>query len=89
MPQRMCISCRKKGEKKSFSRIVRSPEGAIHVDVTGSAEGRGASLCKTEKCLQKALYRKGRDAVSHALQQTLSATEKKELIQSLSDIEKK
>ncbi len=44
--------------KKELVRIVRTPEGEIHLDNTGKMNGRGAYICPDLQCLQKA--RKGR-----------------------------
>ena len=44
--------------KKELVRIVRSPEGEIHLDSTGKMNGRGAYICPDLRCLQKA--KKGR-----------------------------
>ncbi len=44
--------------KKELVRIVRSPEGEIHLDSTGKMNGRGAYICPDLQCLQKA--KKGR-----------------------------
>ena len=41
-------------EKRELVRIVRDPEGAISVDLTGKKSGRGAYICKDERCLMKA-----------------------------------
>ena len=41
-------------EKRELVRIVRDPEGNISVDLTGKKSGRGAYICKDEKCLMKA-----------------------------------
>jgi len=40
--------------KKELIRIVRSPEGAISVDKTGKASGRGAYVCQSAACLDRA-----------------------------------
>ena len=45
-------------------RIVKTPEGSVHVDPSGRHPGRGAYVCVSEECL--ALARK-RDALSKAL----------------------
>ena len=44
--------------KKELVRIVRTPEGEIHLDASGKMNGRGAYICPDLQCLQKA--RKGR-----------------------------
>lgn len=52
-PQRMCIVCRKQGDKKNFIRVVRNREGEIKLDFTGKAAGRGAYLCDDAACIVK------------------------------------
>lgn len=55
VPQRTCIACREKGDKRGLIRIVRSPEGPVAIDPTGKANGRGAYLCHRPGCWRKAL----------------------------------
>lgn len=45
--------------KRELLRIVRTPEGEILFDPTGRRAGRGAYLCPSEPCLDRAL--KGRE----------------------------
>ena len=52
---RMCVSCREMQPKKELVRVVRTPEGAVILDTTGRANGRGAYLCKKSACLEKAI----------------------------------
>ena len=40
--------------KKELVRIVKSPAGAISLDLTGKKNGRGAYICKSRECLAKA-----------------------------------
>ena len=40
--------------KKELVRIVKSPEGEISLDLTGKKNGRGAYICKSRECLDKA-----------------------------------
>jgi len=40
--------------KKELIRIIRTPEGEIRLDETGRMNGRGAYLCRSCECLQKA-----------------------------------
>lgn len=58
IPQRMCIGCRQRYNKRDLVRIVRTPEGAVVVDPTGKRSGRGAYLCLQEECLAKSLKAK-------------------------------
>lgn len=53
-PMRKCTGCNEMKEKRELVRIVRDPEGAISVDLTGKKSGRGAYICKDERCLMKA-----------------------------------
>ena len=53
-PMRKCTGCNEMKEKRELVRIVRDPEGLISVDLTGKKSGRGAYICKDEKCLMKA-----------------------------------
>ena len=57
-PQRSCIGCGEKKDKKDLLRIVRSPEGEYAVDLQGRKNGRGAYLCKNLSCLEKAEKKK-------------------------------
>ena len=53
-PQRQCIGCRESKDKNELVRVVKTPEGEIRLDRTGRKNGRGAYLCDSEECLQKA-----------------------------------
>lgn len=55
IPMRMCVSCREMRPKKELLRVVRTPEGAIVLDRTGRANGRGAYLCDRLECLNRAV----------------------------------
>ena len=49
-------------------RIVRTPIGDVVADETGRAAGRGAYVCRTEACLDKAITK---GALSRALKTPL------------------
>ena len=55
IPQRKCIACSDRGEKKQLMRIVKNKEGEIFMDPTGKANGRGAYVHLSEECLEKAI----------------------------------
>ena len=55
IPQRMCVSCREKKEKKDLIRIVYNKTGELSIDINGKLEGRGAYICKDINCLEKAI----------------------------------
>lgn len=55
VPQRTCIVCRQKQDKRSLVRLVRTPEGPVLVDHSGKQNGRGAYLCQNPTCWDKVL----------------------------------
>lgn len=58
MPQRTCIGCMQKKDKKDLIRIVKNKENEIFVDKTGKKEGRGIYICDNQECLEKAIKTK-------------------------------
>ena len=58
---RRCVSCREIRHKSEFLRIVKNSSGEIALDFTGKAPGRGAYLCKNEKCAADNLKRRKLD----------------------------
>lgn len=57
-PQRTCIGCNTKKDKKDLVRIVRTQDGEIKLDRTGKLNGRGAYICDNIECLEKAMKSK-------------------------------
>lgn len=53
MPVRTCVACRAALEKGSLVRLV-ARAGAVEVDSTGRAPGRGAYICPSTACVEKA-----------------------------------
>jgi len=58
IPQRTCVACRQTRPKGELLRVVRTPTGAIVVDPMGKAAGRGAYVCRNERCPKEALRQK-------------------------------
>lgn len=54
IPLRMCAGCGEHKQKKEMVRVVKSPEGEISLDLSGRKPGRGAYICPSLECLQKA-----------------------------------
>lgn len=54
VPMRKCLGCNEMKEKKELVRVVRSKEGDISLDLTGKKSGRGAYICKSKECFEKA-----------------------------------
>lgn len=55
VPQRTCIVCRRKTDKRRLTRIVRTADGRVVMDETGKRAGRGAYLCDRVSCWEEAL----------------------------------
>ena len=58
IPMRQCLGCNEHKEKRELLRVVRDPEGNISLDSTGKKSGRGAYICKSVKCLSRAVKSK-------------------------------
>ena len=58
IPQRQCMGCRERKEKRELIRVVRAPDGGVSLDFRGKAPGRGAYICPDPMCLKKAIRSK-------------------------------
>jgi len=58
IPMRMCLGCQEMRPKKELIRVVKNKENEISLDFNGKKPGRGAYICKSISCFEKA--RKGR-----------------------------
>ena len=54
IPQRQCMGCRERKDKRSMLRVVRTTEGTVTLDFSGKLNGRGAYICPEPDCLKKA-----------------------------------
>ena len=45
--------------KKEMIRVIRTSEGEFLLDATGKKNGRGAYICPSKNCLEKAVQNKG------------------------------
>lgn len=59
VPMRKCIGCQEMKSKKEMMRILKTSEDEIILDTTGKKNGRGAYLCFSEECFEKAVKSKG------------------------------
>ena len=53
VPLRQCLGCREMKPKNELTRVVKSPEGEVTIDITGKKPGRGAYICNDPKCLKR------------------------------------
>ena len=61
IPQRQCMGCRERKNKRDMIRVVRQPDGAVSLDFSGKLNGRGAYICPDPECLKKARKAKSLD----------------------------
>ena len=54
IPQRQCMGCRERKDKKALIRVVRTADGSVSLDFSGKLNGRGAYICPDVACLSKA-----------------------------------
>ena len=78
IPQRTCMACQEKKDKRDLVRIVRSPEVEISVDLTGKKPGRGAYICPNLECLNKLIK-------SKRLERSLETAISQEIYESLKE----
>ncbi len=53
VPQRSCVACRQKFDKRDLTRLVYTVEG-LQIDPKGKQNGRGAYLCSSAGCWKRA-----------------------------------
>ena len=61
IPQRQCMGCRERKNKRELIRVVRQPDGQVSLDFGGKMNGRGAYICPSAECLKKAIRAKSLD----------------------------
>lgn len=59
VPMRKCIGCMEMKHKKEMMRILKTTDDAIVLDTTGKKNGRGAYICFSMECFEKAVKSKG------------------------------
>ena len=59
VPLRKCVGCNNSFPKSALIRVIRTPEGEIKIDRTGRQNGRGAYICDSKDCFEKARRSKG------------------------------
>ena len=80
IPMRMCVGRREMKPKRELIRVVRSQDGNGTVDFTGKAAGRGAYVCRSVECLERAIKTRGLDrALEHKIEDTVFLQLKEEL----------
>ena len=59
IPMRKCVGCQEMKSKREMIRILKTESEGIILDATGKKNGRGAYICPSRECFQKAVKNKG------------------------------
>lgn len=59
IPMRKCVGCQETKSKKEMMRVLKTSEDTFELDATGKKNGRGAYLCFSKECFEKAVKNKG------------------------------
>ncbi len=86
IPQRKCVGCQEMKGKKEMLRILRTENGEIVLDTTGRKNGRGAYLCYSRECFEKAVKSRG---LERALKVAVTSDTYEELKKEIDAIERK
>lgn len=82
VPLRKCTGCGEMKNKKEMIRVLKSTEGEILLDATGKKNGRGAYLCRSRECFEKAVKNKGLErSLKCSIPQDVMESLKKEMNQ--------
>ena len=54
VPMRMCLGCQEMKPKRELIRVVKNNSDEITLDLIGKKPGRGAYICKSVECFEKA-----------------------------------
>lgn len=76
VPMRKCIGCQEMKNKKEMMRVLRTTEENVVLDTTGKKNGRGAYICFSRECFEKAVK-------SKALERSLKMSIPQEIYESL------
>ncbi len=77
---RQCVGCGEMKSKKEMMRVVKTTEEEYVIDTTGKKNGRGAYLCFSKECFQKAVKGKGLErSFKHAIPKEVYEKLEKEL----------
>ena len=79
MPTRMCVCCRRKGEKDSFFRVAQKDKKYVF-DKEMKIQARGFYVCKTKECIEKLSKNKKYDIEIQYLVKMLENIEKNNII---------
>lgn len=78
IPMRQCVGCGEMKPKKELIRVLKTEENNFIIDKTGRKNGRGAYICSTRECLEKAIK-------SHGLERSFKTKISEEVYETLKE----
>lgn len=69
IPMRKCTGCGELKPKKDLVRVIKDGNLEVKMDLTGKLNGRGAYVCRSMDCINKAIKTK---AIERSLQTQIS-----------------
>lgn len=78
VPERTCIGCYQKKQKREMIRIVRTSYDVVKIDTSGKMPGRGAYLCRMQDCWDTSFKKK---RIEHALKMDFTPYQRTELLE--------
>lgn len=82
IPLRKCVVCGENKPKEDLIRVVFNKDDGVSVDLTNKKNGRGAYLCKSIDCVNKA---KKNNRLSQVLKTNVDAQIYEELLNHVED----
>jgi predicted RNA-binding protein YlxR (DUF448 family) len=79
IPIRTCVVCQTKDDKRVLTRLVRTDAGVV-VDLSGKMNGRGAYICDSANCWERAV---NTNILNKALKTLLTHEDRERLRQAL------
>ena len=68
VPMRKCVGCGEMKNKREMMRVLKTSDDEFVLDATGKKNGRGAYLCLSKECFEKAVKNKGLErSFKHAI----------------------
>lgn len=84
IPMRKCVGCGEMKPKKEMIRVLRTAEEEFVLDATGKKNGRGAYMCCSRECFDKAVKSKG---LERSFKQSIPADVYERLEKEMSEID--
>ena len=86
IPMRKCVGCGEMKSKREMIRVLKTVDDEFVLDTTGKKNGRGAYLCFSKECFDRAVKGKG---LERSLKQPIPKEVYEKLVKEMDDLEAK